>query len=73
MVELTRRQLQVLRLVGSGRHNKEAARDLGLDVSTVKNHLSEARRRLGVENSLSAVVLAIAEGILDARELAGAR
>lgn len=37
--ELTPREQEVLRLMGSGQSNKEIARRLGIAVSTVKNHV----------------------------------
>lgn len=73
LTPLTPRQLEVLRLVGAGAQAKEAGRALGIRRGTVKVHLTDVHRRLGVDSTLRAVVVAIARGWLDPAELAGAR
>lgn len=55
---LTERQVEVLRLLGSGRSNKEIARDLGITEGTVKVHLLSVFRALGVRNRTEAVLAA---------------
>lgn len=45
--ELTRRELEVVRLVGTGIGNKEIARRLGVSVTTVRSHLSNVYGKLG--------------------------
>lgn len=57
-LNLTSRQLEVLRLLAKGQSNKVIARDLGLSVSTVKVHLHTVFRALGANNRLEAVVRA---------------
>ena len=47
---LTRRELQILRLARDGVGNKEIARDLWITEQTVKFHLSNVYRKLGVSN-----------------------
>ncbi len=46
--ELSRRELDVLRLAAAGRTNDEIAGELGLSVRTVERHLSNAYGKLGV-------------------------
>jgi DNA-binding NarL/FixJ family response regulator len=58
ILNLTNRQLDVLRLLAKGQSNKVIARDLGLSVSTVKVHLNTVFRALGASNRLEAVVRA---------------
>ena len=58
---LSARELEVLRLLASGRSNSEVARDLFLAVGTVKNHTSNAYRKLDAKNR--------AEALSRAREL----
>ena len=52
---VTERQLATLRLAMLGKSNKVIARDMDLSEATVKAHLSEAFRRLGVHNRTEAV------------------
>lgn len=47
---LTRRELEVLRMARDGVGNKEIARDLWITEQTVKFHLSNVYRKLGVSN-----------------------
>ena len=57
-LNLTTRQLDVLRLLAKGQSNKVIARDLGLSVSTVKVHLHTVFKALGATNRLEAGVRA---------------
>ena len=52
--KLTPRQKEILRLILNGFDAKSAARELGISVHTVNEHLSEARRQLGVSSSREA-------------------
>jgi DNA-binding NarL/FixJ family response regulator len=58
ILNLTARQVDVLRLLAKGQSNKVIARDLGLSVSTVKVHLNTVFRALGARNRVEAVVRA---------------
>lgn len=55
---LSERELEVLRLLASGRSNKEIAGDLFLALGTVKNHTSNAYRKLGAANRADALARA---------------
>ena len=55
---LSERELEVLRLLASGRSNKEIAGDLFLALGTVKNHTSNAYRKLGAKNRADALARA---------------
>jgi DNA-binding NarL/FixJ family response regulator len=44
---LTRRELDIVRLVGRGLGNKEIAHELGVSVTTVRTHLSKIYEKLG--------------------------
>lgn len=61
---LTPRQLEILRYVESGQTTKEIARDLGLSVYTVRNHIQTILRRLDVPTRLQAVLEARKHGLL---------
>jgi DNA-binding CsgD family transcriptional regulator len=52
--KLTPRQREILRLILNGFDAKSAARELGISVHTVNEHLTEARRHLGVSSSREA-------------------
>jgi DNA-binding NarL/FixJ family response regulator len=62
--ELTRREIEVLGLVEQGFLNKEIARQLGITISTVKNHLHAIFEKLQVNGRRQAVRQGIAVGIL---------
>ena len=55
-IHLTKREVRVLKLVASGRTNKEIANKLFVSEKTVKNHLNHMYRKLGVKNRAQAVV-----------------
>jgi DNA-binding NarL/FixJ family response regulator len=47
---LTPRELDVLKLIFSGKANKEAALELGISPRTVESHRARIMERLGVDN-----------------------
>jgi DNA-binding NarL/FixJ family response regulator len=47
---LTSREIQILRLISQGLSNKEIARELGISVATVKNHVHSVLEKLGVQS-----------------------
>jgi DNA-binding CsgD family transcriptional regulator len=47
---LTRRETDLVRLVIDGRKNSEVSEDLGIAEQTVKDHLSNVYRKVGVKN-----------------------
>src|SRR6185437_51933 len=56
--ELSAREQQVLRLVTKGLANKQIARSLGISESTVKAHISNVFRQIGVTDRTSAAIWA---------------
>jgi DNA-binding CsgD family transcriptional regulator len=54
---LTPRQRQLADLLASGRTNRQIARDLGLSEGTVRTHLENIYRRLGVQSRTQAVIV----------------
>jgi DNA-binding CsgD family transcriptional regulator len=61
---LTRRQLEILRLVAGGLSNRQVARALWLSDQTVKFHLAQAYRKLGVSDRRAAVARVRQLGLL---------
>lgn len=61
---LTERERQVLRLAGEGKTSGDIAEQLGLSDGTVRNYLSEAISKLGVNNRIEAARLAREKGWL---------
>ena len=57
-IELTSRELDVLRLVATGATNKEIAEELFVSEGTVKNHVSSILSRLGFRDRLQAALFA---------------
>ena len=66
---LSDREREVLRLVVEGNSNKEIARRLGVEISTVKSHLHNAFEKIGVQDRTQAAVLCMQNGWF--RPLAG--
>jgi DNA-binding NarL/FixJ family response regulator len=54
--DLTEREAQVLALLADGRSNAEIARDLGLSVKTVQNHVSKVLAKLQVRDRTQAAL-----------------
>jgi DNA-binding NarL/FixJ family response regulator len=61
---LTRRELEILRLVAEGRSNAQLARTLWVTEQTVKFHLSNIYRKLNVSNRTEAARWAQIHGLL---------
>ena len=62
--ELTDREREVLKLMVDGLNNAEIADRLIVSLSTVKYHISNILGKLGVENRVSAVTLAIQKKLI---------
>jgi DNA-binding NarL/FixJ family response regulator len=65
MVYVTKRELDVLRLLAAGWTNKRIAEELGIAGETVKSYLDRIFRRLGVDNRTDAVAKAMRAGLID--------
>jgi DNA-binding NarL/FixJ family response regulator len=61
---LTERELEIVRLVGEGHSNRELARMLWVTEQTVKFHLTNIYKKLGVSNRTEASRWAQAQGLL---------
>jgi DNA-binding NarL/FixJ family response regulator len=63
-VDLTAREVEVLRLVAKGLRNKEIARVIGRTEETVKIHLKHVMQKLDVDDRTEAVTIALQRGII---------
>ena len=62
--ELTEREREVLKLMVDGLNNAEIAERLVISLSTVKYHISNILGKLGVENRVAAVTIAIQKKLI---------
>jgi DNA-binding NarL/FixJ family response regulator len=62
--ELTRREIQVLRLVAAGFPSKQIGTELGISETTVKTHLKDIFARLHVANRAEAASKALRLGLI---------
>jgi DNA-binding NarL/FixJ family response regulator len=65
---LTRRELEILALLGEGLLKKEIAKRLYISTTTVATHVAHIYRKLNVQNAPAAVTKAFHMGILPAKE-----
>ena len=64
LAQLTTRELEALRLIARGRSNREIADNLVLSEATVKTHVGNVLRKLGLRDRVQAVVFAYEHGIV---------
>jgi DNA-binding NarL/FixJ family response regulator len=62
---LSKRELEVLSVIASGAQNKEIGDRLSLSTNTVKFHVANVFRKLGVQNRTEAVRIARERGLLN--------
>jgi len=63
-VELTTRELDVLRLLGAGKANKDIAADLSISERTARGHVSSILGKLGLSSRTQAALWAVREGLV---------
>ena len=63
-VDLSERELEVLRLIAEGKDNAEIAERLVISRMTAKNHVSRILSKIGVENRVQAAIYAVRADIL---------
>ena len=66
--DLTRREKEVLRLLGRGRSNQAIAGELGIRIATVRNHVQSVIEKLQAHSKLEAVATATRLGLLRREE-----
>jgi|tagenome__1003787_1003787.scaffolds.fasta_scaffold20875508_1 DNA-binding NarL/FixJ family response regulator len=62
---LTSREIEVLQLVATGQPNKSIARQLGIELGTVKSHVSAIMAKLGASSRTHASRIAAARGLVE--------
>ena len=62
--ELSESQVAILRLISRGHSNREIAAEVHLSENTVKSHVQEIFRKLGVRNRVEAAILAGKSGYI---------
>lgn len=62
--DLTKRELEVLKQLAKSKTNDQIATNLSVSKSTIKVHVKNIMKKLGVEDRLQAVVKAIEEKII---------
>jgi DNA-binding NarL/FixJ family response regulator len=62
---LTRREIEVLRLIASGNPNKSVADKLSVSEDTIKMHVKSILSKLGANDRTHAVTIALKRGIMD--------
>lgn len=61
---LTERELEVLKLIGRGKSNREIAEELFIGIKTVKTHVSNILSKLQVEDRTQAAIYANRHGLI---------
>ena len=61
--DLTRRELEVLRLIAQGMSNRQIASELSVAEKTVKTHVSNVLSKLGVADRTQAALYAVQHGL----------
>jgi DNA-binding NarL/FixJ family response regulator len=63
--ELTTRELEVLRLLGAGKANKDIAAELSISERTARTHVSNILGKLGLSSRTQAALWAVREGLVE--------
>jgi Response regulator containing a CheY-like receiver domain and an HTH DNA-binding domain len=64
--DLTPKELEVLRMIGRGMTNRQIAMETRLTDNTIKAHLRNLFRKLGVTNRAEAAAIAVRRGLISA-------
>jgi len=66
---LTNRELEVLKLIVSGKSNKDIGSELSISEATVKTHINNILSKLGVSDRTQAATTALQRGIVELPEV----
>ncbi len=67
--ELSKREIEVLRLATRGLSNRDIAKELGLSIRTVQAHITRASKKLQVSSRTEAVLRGLKEGWLSLQDI----
>jgi len=67
-IDLTRKELEVIRLIAKGKTNLQIAKDLNINESTVRFHLSNIFSKLSLKNRTQVALYALREGLTSIEE-----
>jgi DNA-binding NarL/FixJ family response regulator len=62
---LTRRQLEILKLIAKGYSNKQVASKLFVSEKTIKAHVHALYKKLNVKNRTQAILAGVTQGLID--------
>jgi DNA-binding NarL/FixJ family response regulator len=65
--KFTEREVQVLQLLAAGHPNRVIAKEMGIDLITVKAHLGRLMRKMGVENRIALSVQALSRNLISSK------
>jgi DNA-binding NarL/FixJ family response regulator len=68
MPNLTKRQYEILHILKTGISNKEIARKMNIDITTVRSHVSAILETLNVKSRTEAVYIANQKGLFNTEE-----
>ncbi|MBD8027744.1 response regulator transcription factor [Ureibacillus sp. Re31] len=63
-IPLTERELEIVKLIGEGKTNKEIANRLFLSIGTVKNHITHILQELDLRDRTQLAIYALKKGIV---------
>jgi len=65
--DLTKRELEVVRMIGLGLNNKEISKKMYIGEATVRHHLSSIYSKLNIEDRLNLAIYAHQQGIVSSQ------
>ncbi len=63
-INLTKRELEIVKLIGEGKTNKEIASTLYLSVGTVKNHITNILQQLDLRDRTQLAIYAVKHNLV---------
>lgn len=65
LASLTKREKQILKLLGQGKNNKDISKILNISDKTVKNHVTHVLKKINVEDRTQAAVFAVKNSLVN--------
>ena len=70
MSSLTKREMQILKMIGEGWNSVEIGEQTGLKPSTISSHRKNILRKTGARNIVSVIIFAVQERLIRVENLA---